>query len=246
MRARRRRAKDVRRPLADGLAPLARRRRSHGNVVEAAQRLTTASDRLGSLPHRPGWGETRDEATISDRERCNLSLAKLTSTEDTYSLKAVRACSLDTRRRALRGGTYEIDGCPRRLRDRTGSRRSRIRRHASVFPGDRSASTAPHRHEHVEVTAAAPSKTTTRAAAAAIVPAPAFTSTDLSAVPTENWLTNGGDVSNARYSSLSQINTSNVANLRHGTSTWTARGRRPSTRPREPRSSTRRHVPADG
>ncbi len=46
------------------------------------------------------------------------------------------------------------------------------------------------------------------------MPAPAFTSTDLSAVPTENWLTNGGDVSNARYSSLSQINTSNVANLK--------------------------------
>ena len=29
-----------------------------------------------------------------------------------------------------------------------------------------------------------------------------------------NWLTNGGNVSNARYSSLSQINTSNVANLK--------------------------------
>src|SRR4051794_28402284 len=65
-----------------------------------------------------------------------------------------------------------------------------------------------------KATAAAPSKTTTRAAAAAIVPAPAFTPTDLSTVPSNNWLTNGGDVSNARYSALSQINTSNVANLK--------------------------------
>ena len=62
---------------------------------------------------------------------------------------------------------------------------------------------------------AAPQKTTvTMAAAAAITPAPAFTSTDLSTVPGANWITNGGDVSNARYSSLNQINTGNVANLK--------------------------------
>jgi alcohol dehydrogenase (cytochrome c) len=51
-------------------------------------------------------------------------------------------------------------------------------------------------------------------AAAAITPAPAFTSADLSAVPAENWITNGGNVSNARYSSLNQINTTNVAGLK--------------------------------
>jgi len=57
--------------------------------------------------------------------------------------------------------------------------------------------------------------TTTRtAAAASITAAPAFTSTDLSTTPAANWITNGGDVSNARYSSLNQINTTNVANLK--------------------------------
>ena len=62
---------------------------------------------------------------------------------------------------------------------------------------------------------AAPQKTTvTTAAAAAITPAPAFTSTDLSAVPGANWITNGGDVANARYSSLNQINTTNVSQLK--------------------------------
>jgi alcohol dehydrogenase (cytochrome c) len=51
-------------------------------------------------------------------------------------------------------------------------------------------------------------------AAVEITPAPAFTPADLSAVPSVNWITNGGDVSNARYSSLDQINTSNVAGLK--------------------------------
>ena len=37
--------------------------------------------------------------------------------------------------------------------------------------------------------------------------APAFSSADLTARPGANWITNGGDVSNARYSSLNQINT---------------------------------------
>jgi alcohol dehydrogenase (cytochrome c) len=44
--------------------------------------------------------------------------------------------------------------------------------------------------------------------------APAFTAADLSAVPGENWLTNGGNVSNNRFSSLNQINTSNVSQLK--------------------------------
>ena len=63
-------------------------------------------------------------------------------------------------------------------------------------------------------TAALQKTTVTMAAAAAITPAPAFTSTELSTTPGANWLTNGGDVNNARYSSLNQINTSNVANLK--------------------------------
>jgi quinohemoprotein ethanol dehydrogenase len=63
-------------------------------------------------------------------------------------------------------------------------------------------------------TVATQKTTVTMAAAAAITPAPAFTSTELSTTPGANWLTNGGDVSNARYSSLNQINTSNVANLK--------------------------------
>ena len=43
--------------------------------------------------------------------------------------------------------------------------------------------------------------------------APAFSAVDLAARPAANWITNGGDVSNARYSSLNQINTSNVSQL---------------------------------
>ncbi|WP_407271223.1 PQQ-binding-like beta-propeller repeat protein [Radiobacillus sp. PE A8.2] len=44
--------------------------------------------------------------------------------------------------------------------------------------------------------------------------APAFTSEQLQALPTNNWLTNGGNLSNQRYSPLDQVNTSNVANLK--------------------------------
>ena len=40
--------------------------------------------------------------------------------------------------------------------------------------------------------------------------APAWAAADLAARPGANWLTNGGDTSNARYSSLNQINTGNV------------------------------------
>src|SRR5437763_13512716 len=52
------------------------------------------------------------------------------------------------------------------------------------------------------------------AAATAIAPTPAFTPADLSQFPAENWITNGGNITNARYSSLNQINVSNVANLK--------------------------------
>ena len=44
--------------------------------------------------------------------------------------------------------------------------------------------------------------------------APAFSSADLTTRPGANWITNGGDVSNARYSSLNQINTTNVSQLK--------------------------------
>src|SRR5215471_14271535 len=44
--------------------------------------------------------------------------------------------------------------------------------------------------------------------------APAFTAADLAAVPGANWITNGGNISNDRYSSLNQINTGNVASLK--------------------------------
>lgn len=52
------------------------------------------------------------------------------------------------------------------------------------------------------------------AATAQIKPAPAFTADELAAEPTTNWLTNGGDLSNRRYSPLDEIDTSNVADLK--------------------------------
>jgi quinohemoprotein ethanol dehydrogenase len=47
-----------------------------------------------------------------------------------------------------------------------------------------------------------------------ITPAPAFTSADLAAYPGANWVTNGGSTNNQRYSTLNQINSSNVAGLK--------------------------------
>ena len=49
---------------------------------------------------------------------------------------------------------------------------------------------------------------------AAIEPAPAFTAADLTPSPTTGWLTNGGDLSNNRYSPLTAIDTSNVSGLK--------------------------------
>ncbi|MEQ2528406.1 PQQ-binding-like beta-propeller repeat protein [Bacillaceae bacterium CLA-AA-H227] len=43
---------------------------------------------------------------------------------------------------------------------------------------------------------------------------PAFTASELTALPKENWIGNGGDVYNRRYSVLDEINTSNVGNLK--------------------------------
>jgi glucose dehydrogenase/cytochrome c5 len=55
-------------------------------------------------------------------------------------------------------------------------------------------------------------------ATAAVAPgeapsSPAFASSDLAAEPRENWITNGGSLSNQRYSPLDQIDTSNVSEL---------------------------------
>ena len=53
-----------------------------------------------------------------------------------------------------------------------------------------------------------------RAAEAAINPAPAFSAAELSAQPKSGWLTNGGNLSNQRYSPLTEINKDNVKNLK--------------------------------
>src|SRR5262245_47354244 len=50
--------------------------------------------------------------------------------------------------------------------------------------------------------------------AAVAADAPAFTSKELSASPTTNWITNGGTLFNQRYSPLNQINTTNVRDLK--------------------------------
>jgi alcohol dehydrogenase (cytochrome c) len=44
--------------------------------------------------------------------------------------------------------------------------------------------------------------------------APAFNAKQLMALPTENWITNGGTLYNQRYSPLTEINTTNVKNLK--------------------------------
>ncbi|MGI1678851.1 MAG: PQQ-binding-like beta-propeller repeat protein [Cellvibrionaceae bacterium] len=45
-------------------------------------------------------------------------------------------------------------------------------------------------------------------------PNDAFTSEELTALPTQNWITNGGNIYNQRFSPLKQINTSNVKQLK--------------------------------
>jgi len=70
-----------------------------------------------------------------------------------------------------------------------------------------------------------PTKTTTETVAARsaapggeavgdIAAAPAFTAEELAADPRENWLTNGGSLSNARYSPLDEIDSGNVDELK--------------------------------
>ena len=53
-----------------------------------------------------------------------------------------------------------------------------------------------------------------------INPAPAFSGEQLVALPTTDWITNGGNVYNQRYSPLDEIDRGNVANLR---GVWRAR-----------------------
>ncbi len=50
--------------------------------------------------------------------------------------------------------------------------------------------------------------------APAINAAPAFSASDLAKDPTDDWLTNGGSLANERYSPLTQIDTSNVTQLK--------------------------------
>jgi quinohemoprotein ethanol dehydrogenase len=52
------------------------------------------------------------------------------------------------------------------------------------------------------------------AEAGGIVPAPAFTTAELEATPGDNWITNGGDLTNGRFSSLDEVNTENVKELK--------------------------------
>jgi glucose dehydrogenase len=52
------------------------------------------------------------------------------------------------------------------------------------------------------------------AAADATPAAPAFTAAQLAAAPTDSWLTNGGSLSNQRFSPLTLLNRSNVAQLK--------------------------------
>lgn len=51
-------------------------------------------------------------------------------------------------------------------------------------------------------------------AAVAIKPTPAFTPAQLTALPTTNWVTNGGNVFNQRYSPLRQLDRTNVKELK--------------------------------
>ena len=48
----------------------------------------------------------------------------------------------------------------------------------------------------------------------AITPAPAFSTDDLAAKPTDNWITNGGSLANDRYSPLDQIDTGNIGQVK--------------------------------
>ena len=52
------------------------------------------------------------------------------------------------------------------------------------------------------------------AAPPAITPSPAFSDQQLTALPSANWITNGGNLYNQRYSPISAINRDNVKDLK--------------------------------
>jgi quinohemoprotein ethanol dehydrogenase len=54
----------------------------------------------------------------------------------------------------------------------------------------------------------------TAALVAALGLAPAFSTSDLGALPANDWITNGGSLANQRYSPLTEVDTSNVAQLK--------------------------------
>src|SRR4051794_10536756 len=68
--------------------------------------------------------------------------------------------------------------------------------------------------EAVTVTVAGTGSTKVPASASAIQAAPAFDSAQLAAAPTDDWVTNGGSLANQRYSPLTQIDDSNVKQLK--------------------------------
>jgi alcohol dehydrogenase (cytochrome c) len=57
-------------------------------------------------------------------------------------------------------------------------------------------------------------QTPAMAARSLITPAPRFTTSDLAALPKDDWITNGGSLSNERYSPLDEVNASNVSQLK--------------------------------
>jgi alcohol dehydrogenase (cytochrome c) len=57
-------------------------------------------------------------------------------------------------------------------------------------------------------------QTPAMAAKSLIKLAPAFSTKELAATPSDDWITNGGSLSNQRYSSLDEINDSNVSSLK--------------------------------
>ena len=84
-------------------------------------------------------------------------------------------------------------------------------------------------------------QTPAMAAKALIKPAPAFSSGDLAKTPSDDWITNGGSLSNQRYSSLDEINDVErlAAEGRVADAPAQVGRSRRSTRPRASRSSTR-------
>jgi quinohemoprotein ethanol dehydrogenase len=68
--------------------------------------------------------------------------------------------------------------------------------------------------EETKETAEAPETEPAEAEEEGITAAPEFTSEELNEEPTENWVTNGGNLTNDRFSTLDEVNTSNVKELK--------------------------------